>query len=260
MDKWELDSELERLGARVGQLSRGVKPNPAHKAQLRQELLHRHRELLGSGKHGRGHSFFARLGRLKRLTIIAPPAIASAVACLLLVWGLQISGHQSSQAVEAAPIARALIRTAPTVTSWEWTLRQNTNGHMSVHRMRSPLGAFQRLYIVSGRSYLYSNGKWMLIVPGQGAAPSAFDWQWAIASIAAKLADKKFTPLGNRVTDGRVTAGIQYTVDVYSGKRIVVVGWLDRKSGLVTRLERTVFYKNRVLERDSADYTYVRSH
>src|SRR5437588_12640901 len=118
MNDQEIPSDLQATESRLTHLSRQVPIDLQHKARLREELLRRHQELSAETTQRAAGKPWSRFTRLKRLTLVAPPALAAATALSVLLWALQISGHQTPQAAEAARITRALVQSAPTVTGW----------------------------------------------------------------------------------------------------------------------------------------------
>lgn len=259
MDNWGLDEDLHDAAERVIALSRRAIPGVEHKAALRADLIRRHGDLYGPGRPRGSTALMRRWLSTRRFSVVAPLAASAALACMVVVGALQISGRQAPQSADAARITTRLIASAPTVTGWQWTLRQTRNGVPAVQRRGAPLRPYQRLYIRDGRSYLYSYGKWFLVVPQQGTGPAAFSWQWAIAAIADRLAQRKFTHVPDKVIAGQLTYGIQYVVDKGAGDRVTVSAWLDRHSGLVSRLAASFWSHGKVVESDIADYTYVRT-
>lgn len=259
----DIDYELQDAAFRVIQLSRHAPANPRHKARLREELLRRHQELSAESTQRAAATLWSRLSGLKRLTLVAPPALAAVVAFSMLLVGLQVSGHENARTVEAAPIIRALARTAPTVTAVQSTVHERSITSKGTYRGQRTLGPDQRLYISHHHAYLYDGGKWELLALGQLAEPStsttAWLW-WAFSELPARLACQACNSfVGERTIRGKRATGILFTVSGGGNAQVAVTAWVDRATGLVLRLERVVTRGKGVIEQDSADYQYVRS-
>lgn len=260
MNDRDIDGEVWAAADRVRDLAQRVTIDPGRQARLRMELLRRHSELVVEG--GRwGTAWRSRRGRhLKRLGMAAPPAMLLAIAASVMLWILPaVSGHQTPQAAEASLITRALTRTAPTVTGWQWTLHEQRGESTRVVRLQSQLTGDQALYVHYGQAYLYSGGKWQIVSTGQPLTPRVADWQWGFTWLPSRLAKHDFTLLPDRVIDTRRVVGIQYTIAPSSAAQIVFTAWVDRSSGLVMRLTRVEVSRQRVVARDVADYRYVRN-
>jgi hypothetical protein len=255
----EGDSQLQFTARRVAELSERAEIDLQHMARLREELLRRHQELLVGSTQRTTGSLWPHFARLKRLTLVAPPALAAAIAFSVLLWAVQVSGHQKSQAALAADITRALDRTVPTVTGWQVTLRQ-TRGNATVdYRADQTLKAGERLYIRNDKTYFYSQGKWYVVTPEKAGGSFSTGWQWAFAALPARLTQRDLIARPGRAIDGRSTEKIIYTTRTSPREHSVMTAWIDRQSGLVLRLERVTFRNGSVVERDTADYRYTRS-
>ncbi|MBV9280123.1 MAG: hypothetical protein JOZ41_08595, partial [Chloroflexi bacterium] len=88
MNNPELDPDLRFTAQRVAELGRRVTIDPQHKARLREELVRRHQELTAGRTQRAAGMLGPRLARLKRLTLVAPAALAAAMVFSLLLWGL----------------------------------------------------------------------------------------------------------------------------------------------------------------------------
>ena len=256
----ETDSDLLATTQRVAELARRVDINPQHKARLRQELLRRHQELSAEHTQRAAGMLWPRLTRLKRLTLVAPTALAAAVAGSILVWALQISGHQSPQAAEAARLSRVLSYTVPSVTRWtvQVTLHQLRDNAASVQSCSVLLRPNERVYIANRRAYFYSYGKWYQVTTA--TAKCLPDWQWGFAELAVRLADRDnppdFRPAGT--VNGQPAEQISYVVNKPNHVRVVMTALVEQRTGLVRRLQRLTIENGTVVEQASADYGYQR--
>lgn len=261
MNDAESETDLRAAIVRVAELGRRAPVDPGHKSRLRGELMRRHFDLTAAGRIQQPEGLWSRFRKLKRLTLVAPPAAAAGIVVSIVFWLVPIiSGHQTPQAVEAARITSALGRTAPTVTHWRWTLRQTVNGRTTTAPWEYGFSAYQRLYVRYNRAYLYSNGRWYLApaAPLGSREPQtrASAWQWAFANLPARLARHDFTLLPARSVDGHTVEGFRYTLQSSANVQTRATAWVDRRSGLVVRLERLITRGRRVIERDVADYRY----
>lgn len=252
----------ESVSKLLTHMSRQVHLDPKHKARILEELMRRHQELAVETTQRAAVTLRPRSRRLKRFTLVAPPAMVVAAFFSVMVWLAPLVGSQNPQAAEAARLTSALARTAPTVTAWQFTLRYSGPHHSTLVRRRSStLAWYQRLYIRNGGAYLYSGGKWQVIPASQPIMPSStyFYWQWAFARLPKRLSDHKFAVLTPRLVDGVMADGLRYQLPSQHGAVAVATAWVDRKTGLVLRLERDVTRGHTVVEHDVADYRYRRS-
>jgi hypothetical protein len=259
MNEDELDDTLLEVAARVRSLSRRVHYDPAHKARLREDLLRRHHER----SRARVHQFLGlRLParRMGRAGLVAAPALVVALAATMMLWFLPVSGHQNAQAAMAQRITRALTRTAPTVTAWQWTLhRKDANGKLRVIRLRTrPFGPYQRLYVKNGRTYLYYYGKWQLVSASVPRDKPQYFWVWAFAQLPERMATQHFSIVGERSLSAHLTVGLRYTLATAGNKVVLATAWVDENTGLVVQLVRTTTVGGRQVQRDVADYHYRR--
>ncbi len=256
----DVDPDLRHVTKRVADLNQQITIDLRYKAHLREALLRRHQELSAEVTQRAARKLWPRLSVVKRLTLVAPPALAATVAACLVAWVLQISGHSSPQVAEAQRITAALMRAVPTVTSWKVTAHQQGQNVSSVTAYRIPLAPNQKIYIRAERgtyrSYFYSGGQWSEVRDGQSIAPSGVAWQFAFATLPQRLASHRFVILRNSQPN---TEGIRYSLPEGHGLRVQVTAWIDRTTGLAKRLERDVIRGNRVIERDWADYRYERA-
>lgn len=247
------DPELQSTAQHVADLCRRVDINPQHKARLREELMRRHQVLLAEKSQRAAGSFWSRLTGLKRLTLVAPPALAAAVIAFLVLSGLQISGHETTTSAEAAHMTQALARTVPTVTAWQTTVQRHRADNVSSYLYPATLRPGQQLYLSvrhdmrGSAAYLYSNGHWY---------PVAQTWPWAFLALPSYLAHPHLTFLGRRTIAGHVTEGFRYVQQDAHGQTIALSNWVDRKTGLILHMERLISRGGAVIERDTADYRY----
>jgi hypothetical protein len=250
-----LDGDLQRVDRYLASLSARVEPDPRHRAALRQELLRRHQELLAGDSQRSATTLWLHVKELKRLTLVAPPALAGVLALLVILFGLQISGHRSTQEAEAARINRALAHATRTVTAWQVTFHQQKGNSASSSQCTLPL----HLYPRDGKMYLYKNGTWFQVTPAAAAGldcPSQL--QWVFASLPARLAHGNFHLLPARRLGGRWVDGVQYSTRSRA-TRVTATVWVGRASGLVLRAGRVTTRDGRVIERDAVSYSYVRA-
>src|ERR671926_1983287 len=97
MDDRSIDSELAAVEQHLVSLSRRVNPDPSEHARLRQELLRRHQERRIDTTQRAVRTLWPGLSRVKRLTLVAPPALAAALLLFVVLSGIQISGGGSPQ-------------------------------------------------------------------------------------------------------------------------------------------------------------------
>lgn len=253
MNDFETGSPLDNTAQRLAELGRRVDIDLQHKARLREELMRRHQELSAESTQRAADTLWPRFPRLKRLTLVAPAALAAAVALSLLLWSLQIAGHQAPRVAEAARITQALAKTVPTVTAWNATVHQE--GKDSASSFQCRFGPVQRLYLRDGRTYLFSGGHWYWVTVGRSAAPCSGDLQWAFAMLASHYVQRNMVAEG-QVIDGQSTDVIRYVVVEKSVTRVVSTAWVNRQNGLVVRLERVESVAGKVVESESVDYRY----
>jgi hypothetical protein len=256
MSDFDLDRDLQMVSDRVADLAHAVTIDPRHKARLREELLRRHQELSAGTTQRAARTLWPRFPRLKRLTLVAPPALAAAAILSMMLWSLPIFGHQTPQAAEAQRITQALVRTVPTVTRWRVTV--NHQGKNETHSImyHFELNPNQRLYVVGHRTLVYSPRQWASLAPGPFNGKSVGAWQWAFAVLPARLANHQFSILSTQNVAGRATDRIQYSVDHRGIRSVEATAWVDQKTGLVIRLERAELIRGHVVQRDYADYQY----
>lgn len=250
-----LDPDILSVAHTIADLSRGVEPDPRYSARLRQELMRRHQEQSAVRTQRAAGTLMSRLTGLKRLTLVAPPALAAALILTLAVWGLPIAGHAPSQAAVAARITRALAQTAPTVTAWQVTItRQRGDSDLSA-QCNPKLSAGQRLYFRGDRAYLWSSGTWYQVTPGASQCVGGLDW--AFATLPSSLTHNHFSLLPAKTIDGRQTDGIHYTTS-RNGTEYTSTFWVDHTTGLVLLIQRVETRAGKVVERDTAHYRYTR--
>lgn len=253
-----LDRELIETAEYIAHLSRRAQPHPSHHARLRQELQRRHQELVAESSQRTARMLRPRLTGLKRLTLVAPPALAMAAALVLALFGLPGVGRPAPQAAVAARITDALVRSVPTVTSWQVNVQQQRGNSAISTQCSLQLKPYQRLYVRGARSYLYSYGKWYQVTSVWQRSGCPEDLQFDFAILPAHLAHHSFSVLPGRVVQGTRTEGIRYTM-TRNQDAITSTLWVDRKSGLVLQAQRVIRSGKAVVERDLADYTYTRA-
>src|SRR5437588_6612692 len=120
MYEMDTDHDLNQTVRRLVALSRETSADPAHKAELRRQLLARHHELAANGRCGRSAPW-TRMSRVKRVGLTLPPLCAALAASIVLLVVPVLSGHQTLQAAEAQRLSPKLMYNVPTITSWQWT-------------------------------------------------------------------------------------------------------------------------------------------
>ena len=254
----DLDTSLRMTALHVARLTERTEPNPLHKIRLREELMRRHQELSAESTQRAAGKLWPRITRLKRLTLVAPPALAVVLVVGLVLGGLQATGHHDPQAAEAARLTNAMARSVPTLTSWNVALHRNQRNNASAFVWRTQL-AGKRLVIRGRQTYLRSNNRWFAITADEVKAQRLFDWQWGFAVLPTRLARNQFTLIGTRIIDGRPLEGVRYTLLRSARKSIVATAWVDSRTGLVMRLQRDVLIDGRSVEVDWADYRYQKT-
>lgn len=253
----KLDFDLQDAAQHVDRLSQRVTIDPHHKHRLREELMRRHQELSADHTPRAAGKFWLPLTGLKRLTLVAPPALAVILVFGVILGTLQATGHHNPQAAEAARLTRAMARTVPTLTSWNIALHRDHSNDTSAFAWKARLSG-KRLVVRGRQTYLKSNSQWFAITVDETHARRLFDWQWGFAILPTRLARNQFTLVPKRVIDGRSVEGVRYMLDQSKGQTIVATAWVDPSTGLVMRLQRDVMHGTHVVERDWADYRYQR--
>ncbi len=261
MSNPEMDLELRSTARHVAELGRNVQIDPVHKAQLRAQLIERHHELSAYNSTSQ-EKWWSHFVSLKRLSLVGAPALALAATFSVLLWALQLSGHPSPQAAEAARITRALVRSVPTVTSWRVTVQQERGNAMVSSQCAVPAG--YRIYIRDDQSFVYSGGRWyqltgswQRLAMSRLSAQCPVDFQWAFALLPNHLARQPSSILPRKKGDR--FDRIHYSVAGSKGIHSELTAWINRKSGLLLRLNRVVMRGNSVVERDVAVYRYERT-
>jgi hypothetical protein len=220
--------------------------------------MRRHQELSAEHTQRAAGKFLLRMTGLKRLTLVAPPALAVVLVFGLIIGALQATGHHDPQAAEAARLTRAMARTVPTLTSWNVALHRDHRNDTSSFAWKARLSGKQ--LVVRGRqTYLRTNNQWFAITADETHARRLFDWQWGFAILPTRLARNQFKLVTPRIIDGRSVEGVRYMLARTAKETIVATAWVDPKTGLVMRLQRDVMSGGRVVERDWADYRYQRT-
>jgi hypothetical protein len=253
-----LDSELRGAAQRVSQMSQRVGIDPRHKNRLREELMRRHQELSAEHTQRAAGKLWPRMTGLKRLTLVAPPALAVVLVVGLLLGALQATGHHDPQAAEAARLTRAMARTVPTLTSWNVALHRNHRNDTSSFAWKAQLSG-KRLVVRGRQTYLRVGRQWFAVTADETHARRLFDWQWGFAILPTRLAHNQFTLVAPRRIDGRSLEGVRYVLARATQQSIVATAWVDPSSGLVMRLDRDVINHGHVVEHDWADYRYQRT-
>ncbi|GAC1468780.1 MAG: hypothetical protein PVSMB7_17160 [Chloroflexota bacterium] len=252
MKRFKNSQELGQFERRLAQWGHQAPIDPHHKAHLRDELLRRHQELTVRDTQRPARRLWPRFSGLKRLTLVASPALAIVVVVFVMLSGLQISGHRSTQQAEAARLSLALAHTVPTVTSWQVSVQQSHGSAVQWYRCSAPLQN-RHLYIRGTDLFIYTD-RWYQVTPASVAGtgcPAA--WQWAFSALAGDAKPPVYP--GGRI-GSHVTERIVYPARHSKGLTMHVTAWVDHVTGLVLRLETTVTRGTRIVEQDRVDYTY----
>jgi hypothetical protein len=254
----DLDLDVQGAAQHVANLTQRVGIDPHHKNRLREELMRRHQELSAEHTQRAAGKFWLHMTGLKRLTLVASPALAVVLVVGLILGALQATGHHDPQAAEAARLTRAMARTVPTLTSWDVALHRDHRNDTSSFAWKARLSG-KRLVVRGRQTYLRSSNQWFAITADETHARRLFDWQWGFAILPTRLARNQFKLVASRIIDGRSVEGVRYMLARTASETIVATAWVDPKTGLVMRLQRDVMGGGRVVERDWADYRYQRT-
>jgi hypothetical protein len=254
----DLDFDVQGAAQHVANLTQRVGIDPHHKNRLREELMRRYQELSAEHTQRAAGKFWPRMTGLKRLTLVAPPALAVVLVAGLILGALQATGHHDPQTAEAARLTRAMARTVPTLTSWNVALHRDHSNDTSSFAWKARLSG-KHLVVRGRQTYLRSGNQWFAITADETHARSLFDWQWGFAILPSRLARNQFTLVSARVINGRLVEGVRYALARTAKETIVATAWVDQRTGLVMRLQRDVMSGTRVVERDWADYRYQRT-
>lgn len=266
MNEREIENDLLELDTHLRHMSRRVTFDPHHKLRIREELMRRHREMPAVTSQRAAGMLLSRLTGTRRLTLVAPPALAVVMAIALFLSGVPfLHGNegQIAQAAEDTRIYQALTQTVPTVRAWQWTIHRWTAGQgSSVVRLQYQTQQ-QRLYIRGHHVslYVYSGNQWYLVPLGTGPDRGAVYrtpgyWQWQLGTLAQRLAEQRVRILRTRSLTGSGREGVQYALGSGRRESASATAWIDPASGLVRQLDLVVTRGNRVVERDRADYRY----
>lgn len=255
----ELNQDLRATEIRLRELGREVEISAAARIRLRGELLRRHHELSAQARTRPRYRLWSHLTKLRRLPLIAVPALAAALTISATLFALQISGHQRAQTADAARITQAFARSVPGIHEWRWTLHeQHGRGEQAV-QFRAVLASNQALRFYYGQPYLYDNGRWTRIAWNMARAANGIrqptDWEWAFAILPSLLKDR-VSNLPGAVLRGRSVVRFADVLSAGRSRGVSVTAWVDAKSGLVLRIQRLVRQGTRLLESDVVDYSY----
>jgi hypothetical protein len=235
--------------------------DPAFRLRLRSELLTAHAEMTA---HRRS---WWRLGNLigRRVVVVVPAALTAALIAAIALVGLQVSGTNAPRTASAQKLTAAMVRTAPTVTGWNFTVTHHYSNSAVSRGFAEQLGKNWRVYIltVQGRltPYLYI-GRQPHGVPEETSnslTSASGQWLWEFAQLPAKLAEHQARVLpGTKTIGGHTAAGVQYAVQGQGGLRMTATAWVDVSSGRILSLERQVLRGGHVVEMDWARYQYQR--
>jgi hypothetical protein len=254
----DLDLDVQGTAQHIYRLTQRATADPRHKNSLREELMRRHQELSAEHTQRAAGKFWLQLTGLKRLTLVASPALAAVLIFGFILGTLQATGHHDPQAAEAARLTRAMARTVPTLTSWDVALHRNHRNDATSVVWKARLSG-KHLVVRGRQTYLRSDNQWFAITADETHARRLFDWQWGFAILPTRLARNEFSLVKERVINGRSLEGIRYVLARTPAQSIVATAWVDPATGLVMRLQRDVMNGHRVLERDWADYRYQRT-
>jgi hypothetical protein len=254
----ELETDVQSTANIVAEVGASVPPNEAHRVQLRATLLRRQQELLHQRVHARSGWPLARLRRVKRRLLLAPPALAIATVLSVVLWSLQIAGHQPAQSAEAARLDQALARSVPLITGWSVVLREQSADSSSTIVCQQH---DQRLFLRGDRSYLFRNNRWYELTRNANGTVSApgcsFDLQWAFFFLPEQLTASHGFSILSSPRRGAALEVVQYTSRRPDNATVKVTAWVEKTTGLVAHLNQVVSKGTTVLERDSAEYRYT---
>lgn len=248
--------ELEPVTRELRRLSRTVSPNPQHKLHLREELVRRHQELTAEPTQRAARQLWPRFPRLKRLTLVASPALAVVLALGAVLWGLDINGHQKTQSAEAARITRALQQSTPRLVNWQVNLHQVRSDTSVSYQCAVPLGRARHLYVRADGAYLEAGGTWYRVTASMASAQCPAEFQWAFAMLPSRLLHHDYVVLPGATP---ASERIRYSMIRPGRVHVQMVVQVDRNTGLVQRLDRSVYRGRDLVEHDTADYKYARA-
>jgi hypothetical protein len=227
---------------------------------LRAALLRRHLELLNQPSRERSWPRWTHVSRLKRRLLLAPPAIAIATALSVMLWSLQIAGHQPTQSAEASRLTQALERTVPLVTAWSVVLREQSADSSTTIVCQQHN---QRLFLRGNMSYLFRNDRWYELTPNSNGTVSApgcsFDLQWAFFFLPAQLTTSHAFSIVSAPRGRSTLEVVRYSSKRPLGVVVRVTARVEKSTGLVASLDQVTTQGNKVVERDSAVYQYTRA-
>jgi hypothetical protein len=259
MSDMDFDPELTLVADRVARLGLNVEIDGAHRSELRRQILQRHHELTADSRSTRWR--WPRLAPLSRLAVLGPSAVAAAAVVTAALWGIEATGNRSTQAVEAQRLTTAMVRTAPTVTGWKWTVTNHLANSTRFAGFTTPLTGRVYLYKYSGKliPYWRVNGEWKGVPIETRGSLRGTDWQWAFAQLPVRLAEHQARVLPRmRRIDGKDAVGVEYELSGGSGVQVRAIAWVEASAGKILLLEREVLHGTRVVEQDSVRYLYQR--
>lgn len=259
MSDMDFDPGLARIADRVAGLGVNVEIDLAHKSRLRTQVLQRHHQMTSSTRHTVWH--WPRVASLGRIAVLGPSAVAAAAIVTAAFWGIEATGNRSTQTVEAQRLTTAMVRTAPTVTGWKWTVTNHLANSTRFAGFTTPLAGRVYLYEYSGKliPYWRVNGQWKGVpIETQGSVRGT-DWQWAFAQLPVRLAEHQAQVLPQmRRISGKEAVGVEYELSGGHGVQVRAIAWVEAAAGKILLLEREVLHGTRVVEQDSARYLYQR--
>jgi hypothetical protein len=258
MTEHDIDRELERVGQDLARRAKRIELDTAFRLRLRHDLIERHHALYAGRTRSRWWMLLVR-----RLAVVGPSALAVALVAAIALVGLQLSGSNKPQTANAEKLTAAMVRTAPTVTGWSYTVTRHYSNSADSRGFAQQLGKNWRVYIVNiqGRlvPYLYI-GRTAHGVPEEtSAGPASSDWQWiwAFAQLPVRLADHQASVLPrSRIVDGHTSEGVRYRLRGSNGLQVRATAWVDLSSGQIVSLERQLLRGGKVVEDDWARYRY----
>src|SRR5947209_3993894 len=183
----DLDLDVQGTAQHLQRLTQQTPVHMHQKNRLREELMRRHQELSAEHTQRAAGKFWLQLTGLKRLTLVASPALAAVLIFGFILGALQATGHHDPQAAEAARLTRAMARTVPTLTSWDVALHRDHRDDATSVVWKARLSG-KHLVVRGRQTYLRSDNQWFAITADEAHARRLFDWQWGFAILPTRLA------------------------------------------------------------------------
>jgi hypothetical protein len=256
----DLEADVRATADVIARLATAVDINESHRANLYARLLRRQRQPSEKSGPFRFRPTWAHGRAFRRRVLLAPPAVAIATALSVFIWSLQIAGHQPTQSAEAARLTQALAQTVPLVTGWSVILHEQRADSSSTIVCEQH---GQRLFIRGNKSYLFRDNKWYELESnsnGTISPPScSFDLQWAFFFLPAQLTTSHSFSIVGALPHNATVEEVRYISHRPGNVSVTVTAWVEKTTGLVSRLDQVIARGDVVIERDSAAYLYTRA-